>query len=147
MGQQLVGVYPTIPQAIEALHELKDEGYERHQVTVLAKKDVTERLPWNVEGDVESAEVDHEEKKSIWDSVKGLFVTTKDEYEAHHSDELLDIRQKYLSELEEGQLVVLLDKDAHKAHENVNELDDQRSPLSTAEAQDYERDGYKHTDQ
>lgn len=142
MVQHLVGVYPTIDKTIKALRDLKERGYNRHHVTVLANKDVVKRLPWNVDGDVEVAHVNLEENKSFVDSLKGLFVSSKEEYEEHHSDELLNIRKKYFDELKEGQLVVLLNEEAHKAHENENELDTTRSPLATSPALDYETEDY-----
>lgn len=142
MVQHLVGVYPTIDKAIQTLHDLKARGYDRHHVTVLANRDVVKRLPWNVDGDVEVAEVSVEDKKGFFDSIKELFVSTEEEYEQHHSNELLDIRKKYLQELKDGQIVVLLNEEAHKTHENENELDTSRSPLSTVPALDYETENY-----
>lgn len=143
MVQKLQGIYNTVSDTLEALHRLKKEGYERHHITVLTNKTVAQQLPWNTEGDIELAGLDEEEHPDFFDRVKSLFVSSKDDYESHHSDQLLEVREKYKSELEEGKLVILLNKDAHKAHETENELDKERSPLSTAGAQDYERQGYQ----
>lgn len=143
MTQHLEGIYPSIDEAIQKLRQLKEQGYEKHQVTVLANDKVADEFPWNVDGDVESAKLDSEEK-NFMDRIKGLFVVTEDDYKNHHSDELLEIREKYRSELENDQIIILLNEEAHKAHESESELDKTRSPLSTAVPHEYERDGYEN---
>lgn len=103
---------------------------------------VQEDLPWNVDGDIETAEVLSEESKGFLQRIQGLFVVSEDKYVEEHSQELVDIREKYRAELENDQLLILLNEEAHRAGENETELDKERAPLSAAVPTDYELNGY-----
>lgn len=148
MSQELVGVYPTIKQTIEVLHRLKEDGHDRHQVTVLVNEYVEKHLPWNIDGEVEPAYVEIDKKTpGFVNRLKEIVYNTEKNYQQTHSKELLEIRERYREELRDNKIVVLFNKDAHKKSETEVELDRGRSPLSTVEAADYERRGYTHRDE
>ncbi|MGO1369008.1 general stress protein [Senegalia sp. (in: firmicutes)] len=104
-AKKIYGSYSSNHEARDAVKELLDKGYEKEQITVVAKEDLDE--------DLEYMESNKDDKKSIWDSIKDTF--TFDRYEEgfwnnYQENEERNSLKEYKSKLDSGNIVVLIEE-------------------------------------
>ena len=116
MVKRVEGVYPSVEEALRAVERLRDEGYSRNNITLVANEDVRTRLSAEVEADVTTQKGDEtrtdEDNKSFWESVKDAF-TTDDSYdESNYDDPNYDAENDpvydYRESISEGHVAVLV---------------------------------------
>lgn len=97
MKKRVKGIYPSINKAVEAVEELKDQGYSRKDVLVIANEEVSRNFP-------------HSEEMEI---------TTPDDFQnlSHPSEE--DPLAPYQQEIENGNIVVMVEESTPFSYEST----------------------------
>lgn len=119
MSKKVEGVYPTLEGARQAIERLKNQGYSRNEITVVANAEVRKQLTKKEKTDIHTEEIETEqtttpiEKKdaedSLWDSIKDFF--TMDD--SNEDSDLLhkeDPAYEYKDQIDQGQLVIVVDE-------------------------------------
>lgn len=139
MNKRVEGIYPNVEEALQAVDRLRDQGYTRDAITLVANEEIQGRFSSNVDANITTEDrsmdrVDEEttsqvtdthindnrsmdradeseEDKSFWDSVKDAF--TFDNSSADDSDYIAeeDPVYEYRDVISQGQVAVLISDD------------------------------------
>ncbi|MEY8292330.1 hypothetical protein AAK882_06745 [Carnobacteriaceae bacterium 52-44] len=139
MNKRVEGIYPNVEEALQAVDRLRDQGYTRDAITLVANEEIQGRFSSNVDANITTEDrsmdrVDEEttsqvtdthtndnrsmdradnseEDKSFWDSVKDAF--TFDNSSADDSDYIAeeDPVYEYRDVISQGQVAVLISGD------------------------------------
>lgn len=84
------GIYPEVQEALGAVDRLRNQGYARDNITIVANEEVRGNLSSNVYAEVETQDDDmtrsSDEDQSFWESVKDAF-STDDSYDDSNNDD------------------------------------------------------------
>lgn len=108
---KIEGIYGNIEDTVQAVDRLRDQGYTHDDVTVVANKDVRDRLTANIDADVEPSDMATEDQHSLWDSIKDFF-TTEDSYEESTNENGIHIPEEHRDEIRSGKIAVFINEDA-----------------------------------
>lgn len=102
--RRVEGIYPTIDEALRAVNRLRDEGYPRNNITLVANEDIRNAFT----SDLNTESIDEaDDNHSLWDKIKDAF-TTDDSYDDPDYDVENDPLDAYRSEIREGQVAILV---------------------------------------
>ncbi|ALV22364.1 MAG: general stress protein [Carnobacterium sp.] len=131
MSMMVKGIYDNAQETLEAVNQLKSEGYTANEITVVTGQNKNPNLKDLNEAKVSTADAtkeDHEDEESVWEKIKDVF-TVKD-YEKGNSvgnplaeygvsdDVASDL--DYKNELEKGRILIVVD-DAKEMQKNSPE--------------------------
>lgn len=115
-NNRVEGVYSNVDEAMRAVEALRDRGYPRENITIVANEDVRDNFPWNVDAEVTTRDTDTSDSgdndRSFWDSIKDAF-TTDDSYSDSNYDQPDYDREndpvyEYRDDINRGSIVVLV---------------------------------------
>jgi len=92
MEQRVEGVYPTVEEALQTVDRLRDQGYSRDNITLVANEEVRSNLSSDVDTEVTTRDEgmnrsdSNDDDGSFWDSIKDAF-TTDDSYDVSNYDD------------------------------------------------------------
>lgn len=139
MNKRVEGIYPNVEEALQAVDRLRDQGYTRDAITLVANEEIQGRFSSNIDANITTEDrsmdrVDDEttsqvtdthtnddrsmdrtdeskEDKSFWDSVKDAF--TFDDSSTDNPDYIAeeDPVYEYREVISQGQVAVLVDGD------------------------------------
>lgn len=117
-NKRVEGVYPNVEEAMRAVERLKNQGYTRGDITIVANEEVRGSLTSNVDAEVTTQDNDmsrsEDDDQSFWDSVKDFFTMddSYDNYDAPDYDQATDPIYEYRGAISQGEVVVLVNEDA-----------------------------------
>jgi len=124
-NKRVEGVYPNVEEAMRAVERLKNQGYTRGDITIVANEEVRGSLTSNVDAEVTTQDNDmsrsEDDDHSFWDSVKDFF-TMDDSYENYDApdyDQANDPVYEYRGAISQGEVVVLVNEDADVSVEDT----------------------------
>lgn len=115
-NNRVEGVYNNVDEAMRAVEALRDRGYPRENITIVANEEVRDSFPWNVDAEVTTRNTDTTDSgdndRSFWDSIKDAF-TTDDSYSDSNYDNPdydgeNDPVYEYRDDINQGSIVVLV---------------------------------------
>lgn len=125
MNKRVEGSYTTVEAAMRAVERLRDEGYGRNDIYVIANSNVRDSIPFTMDAEV-TTDADMRDKetgdnRSLWEKIKDAF--TIDEYDTDRYDSAdynpeSDPLHQYHDDIERGNVLVLVDDDASQAMSN-----------------------------
>lgn len=108
------GSYMSSEEAIKAVEDLKSQGYNRDQIRVVSSKDCG--ADCSVEPDIkETSKTTKKDDRSLWQKFRDVYT-----YSDYHTDywntyvEEDDVLKTYKTNLENGEILVLVDADVIK---------------------------------
>lgn len=119
MNKRVEGSYVRVEDAMHAVQRLREEGYKKHDIYVVANSTVRNSIPQTLDAEVStSSDVSddmHDDDRSLWDKIKDAF--TIDDYETERVnqpgyDMENDPLESYHDEIEQGNIIVLVNEDA-----------------------------------
>ncbi|MGP6145618.1 general stress protein [Jeotgalibaca sp. A122] len=121
MSKRLVGTYVSVDEAMREVERLKDQGYGRDDIEVVADKAVRNSIPFTMDAEVVSTEEAKEEmrddERSFWEKLKDAFTFneyTDEGYSDPTMEDADDPLQEYRNDLAAGKVVVLVEDDDGK---------------------------------
>ncbi|UJF16219.1 general stress protein [Jeotgalibaca sp. MA1X17-3] len=129
MNKRVEGSYSKIEEAMQAVQKLREKGYLKEDIYVVANSTVKDSIPLTMDAEVSTDtnmrdNIDDNER-SFWDKIKDAF--TIDDYEedqVNHPnyDTEEDPLHPYHEQIKKGNIVVLTDKNAKPsvAEEDTN---------------------------
>lgn len=120
MNRRVEGVYATVEEAMAAVQRLRDEGYSRNDIFLVANADVRNNIPYTMDAEVttdtDTVGAGADDDRSLWEKIKDAF-TVDDTYDASVSDNpdydaSNDPLAAHHTDIANGNIVVLLDGDA-----------------------------------
>ncbi|MGP6145845.1 DUF2382 domain-containing protein [Jeotgalibaca sp. A122] len=124
MNRHVEGSYETVTQAFDAVERLKEQGYGRNDIYIVANDTVRDQIPYTLNAEV-STDNDlggTDEERSLWEKIKDAF-TFDDAYEHNYNTPDYNVDNdplsSYRDDLDRGNILVLVDKDAATTHTGV----------------------------
>lgn len=118
MSKRLVGTYVSIDEAMMAVERLRDQGYGRNDIHVIADRSVRESIPFTMDAEVsatdEARKGEMEDDRSLWEKIKDAFTFneyTDEAYQDPTGDNPNNPLEEYRNDLAAGKVVVLVDED------------------------------------
>lgn len=134
MNRRVEGSYVRVEDAIHAVQRLREEGYSKKDIYVVANSTVRDSIPYTMDAEVSTdsdmRSQDHDSDRSLWDKIKDAF--TMDEYDTPNQsgyDANNDPLSGYHDEIEQGNVIVLVDEGAR-----TSVTDDTTSTSTTTDA-------------
>lgn len=106
MSRQVVGVYNSTEEAVRVVDSLRDRGFAKNDIHLIANEAVVREIPFDNNVSVEDNNADNE--TSLWEQIKGAFTVSDDDSQREHSD---DPFYGYENEVRDGSIVVLVDSE------------------------------------
>ena len=136
MEKRVEGIYSNVEDALQAVNRLREKGYPKKNITVVANEEVRNRLSSNIDAEVTTedtedhhsmARVDREnDDQSFWESIKDFF-TMDDSYDESNYDRPdydadNDPLYAHREAISRGEIVVLVtgEPDAHQGMDHVD---------------------------
>lgn len=124
MNRRVEGVYATVEEAMSAVQRLRDQGYSRNDIFLVANADVRNNIPYTMDAEV-TTDTDAagagagDDDRSLWEKIKDAF-TVDDDYDASaydhpDYDSSSDPLYAHRDDIANGNIVVMLDADATPA--------------------------------
>ena len=122
MERRVEGIYPNVEEALRAVDRLREQGYSRENITLVANDEVRRTFGSDVDADVSTQDIDQDrsmdrvdegdEDRSVWESIKDFF-TMDDTYDdANYDDPNYDVENDPLyahrSAITQGEIAVLV---------------------------------------
>ena len=118
MSKRLVGTYVSIDDAMMAVERLRDQGYGRNDIHVIADRSVRDSIPFTMDAEVEatdeSRKAEMEDERSLWEKIKDAFTFNEysgETFQDPTTDNPEDPLQEYRNDLAAGKVIVLVEKD------------------------------------
>ncbi|MGX7349333.1 general stress protein [Dolosicoccus paucivorans] len=73
MTKRVIGVYYTVPEALEVIDELRKEGYTNKEIFVVANEEITGQIPYIHEVERPARGKVEEIHPSLWKQIKDAF--------------------------------------------------------------------------
>src|SRR5690625_3600393 len=83
MERRVEGIYPNVEEALRAVDRLREQGYSRENITLVANDEVRRTFGSDVDADVSTQDIDQDrsmdrvdegdEDRSVWESIKDFF--------------------------------------------------------------------------
>ena len=130
MNKRVEGSYVKVEDAMRTVQRLKEEGYSSSDIYVVANPTVRDSIPYTMNAEVSTDADMKDDDRSMWEKIKDAF--TMDEYETDRRNQSdynpdTDPLSSYRDEIEQGYVVVLVDKNAKLAgtnHQKHSDSDD-----------------------
>ena len=133
MNKRVEGSYDRVDDAIAAVDRLRNQGYNRNSITLVANQRVKETIPFMTDAEVTTdmdtdiTDTTRDDDRSIWEKIKDAF--TMDDYDTtnyHDSnyDSSNDPLHNYRDDINKGNILVLIDDDAAKDTDMVDRVVD-----------------------
>ena len=119
MNKRVEGSYIRVEDAMHAVQRLRDEGYSKNDISVVANSTVKDSIPHTMDAEVSTdagmRENMQDDDRSLWDKIKDAF--TMDDYETERRDQPgydanNDPLSQYHDDIEKGNVIVLVDESA-----------------------------------
>lgn len=119
MEKRVEGNYSKVEEAMQAVQKLREQGYFKKDIYVVANSTVKNSIPFTMDAEVSTdtniREKIDDQERSLWDKIKDAF--TIDDYEedqVNHPDYDAeeDPLYPYHEQIKKGNIVVLVDKNA-----------------------------------
>jgi hypothetical protein len=117
MERRVEGIYPNVEEALRAVDRLREQGYSRENITLVANDEVRRTFGSDVDADVSTQDIDQDrsmdrvdegdEDRSVWESIKDFF-TMDDTYDDPNYDVENDPLYAHRSVITEGEIAVLV---------------------------------------
>lgn len=108
MTKRVIGVYYTVPEALEVVDELRKEGYSNKEIFVVANEEIAGQIPY-IHEDEGSDQEKEEAHSSIWEQIKDAFTLEEPLY--NDADILEDdLMYQYQADLANGAIVIVVEK-------------------------------------
>src|SRR5690625_457352 len=122
MERRVEGIYPNVEEALRAVDRLREQGYSRENITLVANDEVRRTFGSDVDADVSTQDIDQDrsmdrvdegdDDRSVWESIKDFF-TMDDTYDdANYDDPNYDVENDPLyahrSAITQGEIAVLV---------------------------------------
>lgn len=131
MNKRVEGSYVSVTEAFNAVNRLRDEGYRRRNIFLVANEEVRGSIPYTMEAEVTTdeglREIEQDDNRTLWEKIKDAF--TFDEYDSSHyespnynADE--DSLYEYRSDIAQGNILILLEEDDSRTSADSNLRDD-----------------------
>ena len=136
MTQILEGIYPTPGEAIDAIDRLKDEGYSRIEITVIANTAIHgnffNSMLVDTTMDSDAIYKLDEDHRSLWEKIKDGFTLGDPYEEASYTDpkytSVSTLLKGYQEEINEGGIAVLIEEDS-SITPDIDDLEDNPSDI------------------
>lgn len=122
MNRIVEGSYVRVDDALRAVERLRDQGYSKNSITLIANESVRNSIPYTMDAEV-TTDTDmrdnvHDDDRSLWEKIKDAF-TMDDDYDVNRYDDPEyntddDPLFEYRSDIEQGNILVLIDEDASR---------------------------------
>lgn len=131
MSKMVKGIYDNAQETLDAVNQLKSEGYTAKEITVVTGQNKNPALKNLNAAKVSTADAtkeDHEDEESVWEKIKDVF-TVKDYEKGDPAENPLaeygvpdDVASDldYKNELEKGRILIVVD-DAKEMQRNSTE--------------------------
>ncbi|MCC5895861.1 MAG: DUF2382 domain-containing protein [Alkalibacterium sp.] len=146
-SKTVIGSYDSRDEALDVVHKLKNDGYQKQDIILYGNKDVANSIGdhegVNVTADTGSDTDRHDTRDtdndgSLWEQIKGAFST--DTYDDDRSAEADynqddDVLYPYRDDIKNGKIVVAVDNfrgEDIDQYNSVRKVDDDRPPRETA---------------
>lgn len=131
MNKRVEGSYVSVTEAFNAVNRLRDKGYRRRNIFLVANEEVRGSIPYTMEAEVTTdeglREIEQDDNRTLWEKIKDAF--TFDEYDSSHyespnynADE--DPLYEYRSDIAQGNILILLEEDDSRTSADSNLRDD-----------------------
>lgn len=118
MSRRVEGVYATVEEARAAVERLKDQGYSRDQISIVANADVRRSFSYQTDVDVSTDAGAGmgvgSDNRSVWEKIKDSFTMDENynaaDYATAGGDASTDPLSGYHEEIERGSVVVLVEE-------------------------------------
>lgn len=117
MERRVEGIYPNVEEALRAVDRLREQGYSRENITLVANDEVRRTFGSDVDADVSTQDIDQDrsmdrvdegdEDRSVWESIKDFF-TMDDTYDDPNYDVENDPLYAHRSVITQGEIAVLV---------------------------------------
>ncbi|MEY8292329.1 DUF2382 domain-containing protein [Carnobacteriaceae bacterium 52-44] len=117
MERRVEGIYPNVEEALRAVDRLREQGYSRENITLVANDEVRRTFGSDVDADVSTQDIDQDrsmdrvdegdEDRSVWESIKDFF-TMDDTYDDPNYDVENDPLYAHRSVITQGKIAVLV---------------------------------------
>lgn len=118
MSKRLVGTYVSVDEAMAAVESLRDQGYGRNDIHVIADRSVRDSIPFTMDAEVETTDEarkgESTDERSMWEKIKDAFTFSEyseETYQDSTTDNPDDSLQEYRNDLAAGKVVVLVEED------------------------------------
>lgn len=109
MKRHVEGSYVNRKEAMQAIQDLKEKGYEKDEILVVANKESRDRFASGMDATTASESSvtgENEDERSFWEKIKDAF--TMDEHEGKDSEE--DPLYSYHDDLDKGNIIILVNE-------------------------------------
>lgn len=123
MNRRVEGIYTTVEEAMSAVQRLRDEGYSRSEIYLVANADVRNNIPYTMDAEV-TTDTDmttgttgrtDDDDRSLWEKIKDAFTVDEDYdpsvYDDPNYDTANDPLYAHRDDLDRGNIIVMLDAD------------------------------------
>lgn len=118
MGKIIEGSYKNQTEALQAIQRLREQGYQKKDIFLVANAEVRNSLPSATEAEVKAEgalSTVGEDDRSLWEKIKDAF--SIDEYETrNYEDEPL---YAYKNDLDQGKFVVMINEKGSGVDEQI----------------------------
>lgn len=118
MSKRLEGTYVSIDEAMMAVERLRDQGYGRNDIHVVADRSVRDSIPFTMDAEIsatdEARKGEAEDERSLWEKIKDAFTFneySEETYQDPTTNNSDDPLQEYRNDLAAGKVVVLVEED------------------------------------
>lgn len=118
MSKRLVGTYVSIDEAMVEVERLRDQGYGRNTIHVIADRSVRDSIPFTMDAEIEATDEvrkgELEGERSLWEKIKSAFTFNEYSEETYldpTTDNPDDPLQEYRNDLAAGKVVILVEQD------------------------------------
>ena len=127
-NRRVEGTYVSVTEAVTAVERLRNQGYGKNDITLVANKRVREAIPYTTDAKVttDMTEMTDNDDRSLWEKIKDAF-TMHDYDTMNYDDPTDDPMYDYREDIDRGNIVVFVDDDNDR---DTTMIDDVTDPIN-----------------